>query len=443
MAKAAGFIKNLSPEVKLLLLLLVPVAVVILLHYLITGFIIYNDGMSYYIYGRSLVIDRDLNFTNEWNFYNTSYSKFSSVPRGINAPQAKTPKGYPESTYLIGNSVMWLPFFLTAHAAAMILSSLGLPVRADGYSWPYEIAIGLATLIYGFFAMLLIYKFCTKWFDKKTSLLATIAVWYGTAVFWYHAIEPSLSHINSMLAITAFTYFWHNTLGKRTKLQWLLLGLLLGLIYLVRQQDILLGILPMLELLKRSLRGVNLYMIRKTAAEGLTFATGAITAILPQMLAWKKLYGSYIVYSYANTAQYWHWTIPQLLPFFLSPQHGMWKVPVMLAALIGLAVFTFRRGGIAWYFLAVVVAEILVTSAWTGWMNGYGQRFLLGTSAFLTLGAAELIQKLKEKAGMKAVVAAMAALIAANAVNMTLVMLKEVTSKVPLSEFPNIIRSLF
>ena len=57
-------VKNMSFETKLLLLLTVPVALVMLIHYILTGFIIYSDGMSYYVYARSLVIDHDLNFSN-------------------------------------------------------------------------------------------------------------------------------------------------------------------------------------------------------------------------------------------------------------------------------------------------------------------------------------------------------------------------------------------
>ena len=64
-----------------------------------------------------------------------------------------------------------------------------------------------------------------KWFSKKTSLLATIGIWYVTVVLVFHAIEPSMAHINSLLLSALFVYFWYNTLGKRTEKQWFLLGL--------------------------------------------------------------------------------------------------------------------------------------------------------------------------------------------------------------------------
>jgi len=236
-------ISSTSSEFKLLLVFLVPVAALLVLHYFMTGFVVYNDGRDYYAYLRSAVIDHDINFTNEWAYYNSAHSRFSSQQRADNFPQT-TKTGYLENIHPIGSAIMWSPFFLTAHAASLLLNFAGLPVRTDGYGFLYEMSIGIASLIYGFLGTWLVYKFCRKWFERKTALLATIAVWYGTAVFWYHSVEPSMSEMNSIFLIALFANFWYNTMWKRTKVQWLLLGLLLGLIFLVRHQEILLGLLP-------------------------------------------------------------------------------------------------------------------------------------------------------------------------------------------------------
>ncbi len=430
--------KKVSVETKILFALLVPVVAVLILHLFATGFIIYNDGIGYYSYLRSAAIDKDLNFTNEWRFYNESYSKFSSVPRGANYLEEKTPKGYIENIYLIGSSMMWAPFFLTAHAATIALHALGANIEANGYTALYELSIGLASIIYGFLAILLIYRFCRKWFGKKTSLLAAAGIWYGTAFFWYHAVEPSMAHMNSALLGALFVYFWHSTLGKRTKLQWLALGTLLGLIYLVRQQDILFGLLPGLELLNKLLR-TGAGAVKKAAASAATMGTGLIAALIPQILLWKKMYGSYVVYSYGNTSQYWHWTFPQLIPVLFSANEGIWRIPILIASLAGLFLFAFRIRGVAWYFLAAAVADFLVTAAWTGWNAGYGLRFMIGMSIFFALGVAEVIERLRARIGMKWVYAIFALLIATNLVNMLLFLLGEVTSKVPLSEIPKAI----
>lgn len=419
-----------------MLVLLVPVAAILLVHYFMTGFVVYNDGRGYYTWLRSAVIDRDVNFTNEWTYYNTTHSKFASGQRAESVSSLKTPKGYMVNIYLIGNAIMWAPFYLTAHAASLLLNAAGFAVRTDGYGFLYEMSVGIASLIYGFLGAWMIYKFCKKWFESKTAVLATIAVWYGTAFFWYHAAEPSMSHMNSIFLTALFTHLWYNTLGKRTKVQWLALGLLLGLIYLVRQQEVLLGLLPAFELIKRLAKKVNFDTIRKTAIASALLGIGIFIITLPQMLIWKRMYGSYLVYSYGDpeTLKYWYWTMPQILPLFFSQAAGMWRVPIMLLSIIGLFLFAKRVKGVAWYFAAVVLAQVLIVSAWTGWPIGYGVRYLLGMSIFFALGAAQLIRMLRSRLSMKAICAIVFLLILANFINMLIVMLTEITSRIPLSE---------
>ncbi len=433
--------KKVSAETKILFALLVPVIAVLILHHLATGFTIYNDGTGYYVYARSAVIDKDLDFMNEREYYDSQHSKFSNVSRGIAIPKTRTPKGYIENVYLIGSSIMWAPFFLTAHAATIVLHALGANIEANGYTLPYEISIGLASIVYGFLGLLIMYKFCRKWFGKRTSLLAVLGVWYGTAFFWYHAVEPSMAHMNSVFLGALFTYFWYNTIGKRTKLQWLLLGALLGLIFLVRQQDALFAILPGFEILKNLL--ISRAKALKEIGRGIIFSAGAFAALLPQMLVWKIMYGNFLVYSYRNitwNGQPGGWQAPHLLELFFSAETGMWRVPLLLLSLIGLIIFAKRVRGVALHFALVAALGMMVISMWIGGLaGGYGLRPLLGMSVFFALGAAEVIERLKARIGMKWVYAILALLIAANFANMLLFLLREVTSKVPLSEIPKVI----
>ncbi len=423
--------KKVSVQTKILFALLAPVIAVLILHHLATGFTIYNDGIGYYSYLRSAAIDKDLNFSNELRFYNASYSKFSSAPRGANYQEEKTPKGYIHNAYLIGSSVMWSPFFLTAHAATAILHSLGADIEPNGYTILYEMSIGLASLIYGFLAILLMYKFCRKWFGRKTSFVAVAGIWYGTSFFWYQAVEPSMAHMNSVFLGALFVYFWHSTLGKRTKPQWLMLGALLGLIYLVRQQDALLALLPGFEILKSLLSKAE---AGKAIGRATILSAGAFAALLPQMLIWKRMYGSFLVYSYSNVTwqgQQGGWHAPRLLELLFSAEAGIWRVPLLLLSLVGLILFAKRVRGFTWHFLLVAALGLTVISMWTGGLaGGYGLRPILGMSVLFVLGTAEIIERMKTIIGLKWVYAIIAALIAANFINMALFLLGEVMSRI-------------
>lgn len=424
----------MDKKIIILALLLIPVAAVWLLHQQLTGFTIYNDGIGYYIYARSLVIDKDVNFTNEWQYYNTSYSRFSNVPRGINAPSTTTPKGYPENFYTIGNSLMWLPFFLIAHIPLLIFAKNA----ANGYSLPYELATGTATLLYGLLAIIISYKLCRKFYSGKTALVAAITIWYGTAAFWYHSIEPSMSHINSMLLNTAFIYLWITTLEKRKAWQWTALGAIAGLIMLVRQQEAIILILPAAEILTRILKE-GLKAAKQTIKAGILLAAGMTPLLIMQAVVWKMLHGSYLIYSYAGSHSQTEgggWAIPQLIPLIFSTE-GMIRTPALLIGLAGLLLFARKHGFKGWTLLALAAAQIIITSSWNGWNNGYGLRFLVGLMPVFALGIAEIMERLAEKS-RKIPYAIMAALIAANIAGMTLFLLKEVGAKIPITEIPKL-----
>ena len=74
----------------------------------IDGQLIGSDGVAYYVYVRSLVIDNDLDFTNEYTYFQLKPAAFT-----------RTSVGYIGNKYAIGPALLWMPFFLAAHAIAL------------------------------------------------------------------------------------------------------------------------------------------------------------------------------------------------------------------------------------------------------------------------------------------------------------------------------------
>src|SRR5438552_1720015 len=70
----------------------------------VDGQLLGSDGVYYYVYLRSLVIDHDLDFTNEYTYYHVS-----------TATAPKTPTNLAPNKYAIGPALLWMPFFLAAH----------------------------------------------------------------------------------------------------------------------------------------------------------------------------------------------------------------------------------------------------------------------------------------------------------------------------------------
>jgi len=436
--------KKKSREIKILFLMLLPVLAVLILHQIATGFTVYNDGIGYYSYVRSAVIDQDIDFENEWTYYNSSYSKFSSIPRGYSYPLTRTSTGAVRNIYLIGSAVLWVPFFLAAHVATIVLSLLGVGLVPDGFGVLYEFSVSAASIVFGFIGIVLTYKLCRKWYDKRVSFLATVGIWYGTGVFWYHAVEPSMPHINSFFLHAVFIYYWLTTLGKRSMKGWFFLGVIVSLIFLVRQQETIILLLPAAEIL-RSLFGAlknestRNAVVVQNVKKSLSFTAGIVPFFILQAIVFKKLYGQFIAYTYSSAEQSigW-WTYPHLLPFIFSTQ-GMVRIPVMVLAVIGLFYIARQRRFEGVLFLALVLIQIVVTSSWNAWNNGYGIRFLLGLSPIFALGFAYVLQQLIARFGIRKVYLFVGLLIVLNVISMVLFLLQEVIVKFPLAEVPGML----
>ena len=432
----------ISREMKILAILLLPVIFVLVLHHYITGFTVYNDGTGYYGYVRSAVIDKDLDFENELEYYTSSQSKFSSANK-LSAID-RSPSGDVRNIYLIGNSLLWLPLFLAAHVTTIFLGILGVNVVPNGYGILYEGSVGLSSIIFGFIGLLFTYKLCRKWFDKKISLFATIGVWYGTALFWYHAVEPSMSHINSFFLNSVFIYFWYVTLGKRSLKGWFFLGFLGIMIFLVRQQEAIILLLPAVEILKDTFGAIKNKVKRNkiivaNVKKGLALVAGMLPLLLLQSLVWKNLFGRFLVYSYSTTRQdIGRWTYPHILPFLFSLE-GMITKPAMLLGFLGLFLFAKKHNFVGVVFLAVILLQIIITSSWSGWNSGYGLRFLLGLSPLLVLGLAQILEVIKNKFRMRYVYSFVGLLIVINFINMFIFLLKEVSGRIPISEIPKLL----
>ena len=156
------------------------------------------DGRHYFVHVRSLVIDWDLEFANENQLFRT-----------------ETPGIFP-----FGSAVMWLPFYLAAHAWLNLLNLAGASYDVGGLGNPYQMAIGLGTLIYGFAGLLIVYRIGRDYFSAWTAATATIFVTIGSFLVWYLAIESSYSHGNSLFTATLFLLIWSRTRDDRTLSQW-------------------------------------------------------------------------------------------------------------------------------------------------------------------------------------------------------------------------------
>src|SRR3989344_8141745 len=112
-----------------------------------TGNVIGGDAVYYYATLRSIIIDNDLDFKNEYEYFHNITSNFTGnrkipiIPDKDEITQ-KFPAKYP-----IGSAIFLIPPFLLTHNLIIILHKLGVNITPDGYNIIYQTIAALSSLI--------------------------------------------------------------------------------------------------------------------------------------------------------------------------------------------------------------------------------------------------------------------------------------------------------
>jgi hypothetical protein len=357
----------------------------------VDGQLIGSDGIGYYVYVRSLVLDGDLDFANEYRHY------------GVSGPLAgPTVTGHMANKYAIGPSMLWLPFFLAAHLMALLAGALGLGGAADGYGYLYQAAISLGSIMYGTLGFWLAWRSARRFCSQAASLWAVALLWLGSNAFYYMVFEPSMSHMASLFSVALLLWTWlaYFYRADRPRLsQAALLGVAGGLVILVRLQDAPFLAIPYgyggLRLLGALRRGERAEARRWL---GLGLMAGALTLLVfsPQLLAWRSIYGAWVANPYlADHDPAFSWTSPQIGAVLFSTFHGLFSWhPIYLIALAGLLRLRRGDGGLLAGLLAVLACELYIVAAWWAWWQGdaFGGRMFLNGMWIWVLGLAGALE---------------------------------------------------
>ncbi len=352
-----------------------------LFHLHFVGRRITGDGLYYYVYTRSMMRDADVDFANEYEHYDLLKRGDLSVP---------TDTGHRRSIYSVGPGLLWTPFFAGADGLASLFAAAGLEVNTSGYGPLHINATALGSFTYGIVAIFLIHAFLRRDFGDRLAAGTVLLLWWASFLEWYLAEQPLTSHPASVFLVAAFFLLRQNQAPSSS---WgsLALGLTLGVAMSVRWQNGVYLLLPAVDLLGAFLRRESIIgLVRR----GLLMGGGVFAGILPQMLAWKAIYGEYLLPSPPHGADFLRLDRPFLLNTLFSSRHGLLSwTPVFWLCFLGLIPLTKRnprRFAILW---APVLIMTYVNACSGDWWSGgaYSNRrfdsllpvFALGLAAFL------------------------------------------------------------
>jgi len=275
--------------------------------------VVNGDGYGYYAWLRSLLLDRDWNFGNEFDEHN---------PRGEYVPDTTTAIGKRANHYPVGPALLWAPAAITTHLLRTNVPGPWSAWPANGYSLPYQIAVGLTSMIVSLATLILLFGICRFYADQESSALAVAFLVFGTTLLNYQAIEVAMSHSSATFATALLVWYWLKTYGSRSWLRWAGLGALVGLTALMRYQLALFAVLPAGEFLFATFRRGEPVSWRSIGGgSGKLALAGLCSTIvfIPQMIAWKVVYGHYLV---APLALAHCWLQPDLSRILLSTDRG-------------------------------------------------------------------------------------------------------------------------
>ncbi len=337
-----------------------------------------HDVDQYYSYLPATFIHHDLTFSYPHNRY-----WLIKAPNG-----ALVPKG------TCGMAIMYMPFFLLGHKVAFNSGD-----TLDGYSTGYGDCVHYGSIFYALLGLFFLRKSLALYFKDYIVAITLIAVFFGTNLLYFVLGFGELAH-NYLFCLSSifiwYTIKWH----EKPKIKFsIYLGLLLGLMTLIRPTEILIGLIFLLynvtsfAELKLKLR-MFLTRWKQLIIIGLCF----ILMLSPQLIYWKYMTGNFFYFSYGSDERFF-FNDPKIMNVLFSYRKGwLLYTPLMAFSIIGM--FCSKK-----YFpklfipfvLYFIINIYLIASWWCWWFGGgFGMRAIVQSYSILSFFLAGFVRYIAE-----------------------------------------------
>lgn len=380
-----------------------------------------SDGFGYYIYLPSVVIDRDLDLSNQVTRlpYEGEKRFFHVSPR----------TGRRTNQFPVGSAILWAPFFVLADWGVQLVSFVSDGFPRNGFGFAYELPVYIGAFIYGFAGACLTLRMLRTLFPSPIATTSLFAVVFATPLAYYCWVEPNMSHSVAMFCVSLWLWYLCRVYqrGDRSFFGWAVLGVLLGVVALIRPYNGVLGLVAIPVAFAVCRDDAKRAFERNTWAPAfarLAICCGlAILVMSPQFATWRWLYGEWFVVprgsGYENMAfrEASIWSYLSTV-FLFSPLIGLGIVGLLAGFSRnrrsddrnttifpkfdmpqGTAVDrSFAIATAPWMLLVLVVVSVIILTS-RDWNLGtaFGQRRLVDWSAFLAVGFGLLLSAAEHK----------------------------------------------
>lgn len=343
------------------------------------------DVSGYYMYLPAFMIYND---ARKCSFKDSVIKKYYPTPDFQQA--FKHASGNYVMKYSSGQAIMMLPFFLAGHLFAKISSH-----PADGFSYPYQLAIGLGMLIYAFIGLWYLRKILLTYFSDTVTAITIAAIVLASNYFNYAAIDGAMTHNTLFTIYTLLLYVTIRFTQHASFIKAIAIGGLCGLAALIRPTEVIAVLIPVLwgvqsfkELTGRIVATWWFYFF-------MAVAFSLIISI--QLLYWKWAAGEWIVYSYQD--QGFNFLRPYLWKGIFDFRSG-WLIysPILFLVFPGFYYLYRQQKKIFPAVFLFSVLFIYICFSWDQWWYGgsLGARAMVQCYPVLAFAVAAFVQRITE-----------------------------------------------
>ena len=289
-----------------------------------------------------------------------------------------------------GLSMMYAPSFFMAHLLAPVFGE-----ERDGFGSIYQFFLVFGALVYVAMGLVFLKKILLRYFTPMVTAITLLLLGLGTNLYYYSTHEAVMSHSYNFVLIVLFFFTVLKWYEEASWLRTFLLGILFGLIVLIRPTNILIIVLLVLW-------GVDSW---SAFTERISFFFRNVPKVLlmmfafslpwiPQILYWHMITGEFLYYSYGPHGDRFYFDNPHIIESLFSYRKGwLLYTPLMIFAIAG--IFPLRKmiKGSSLPITIYLFGMIYVMSCWWAWWfgGGFGGRIYIDMYGILALPLAAFI----------------------------------------------------
>ncbi len=341
-----------------------------------------SDKGGYYLYLPALFIYHDLQHLSFYPAVDSTYH----IQVGYSLHDIN---GNKLNKYHCGVAALSAPAFFVAHAFCLVTHAY----PADGFSMPYQLTGLLNSILFVIAGLVVLRMFLLRYFSDGIVAMTLLCIAFGTNLYAYTAFEGSMSHAYSFALFCGLMYLtdtWYASPPK--KLITVLLGLVMGLIFIVRPVNIIAFIIPLFWRVNSiSSFRERLSYWKKYAGHVLTICFCVFKVSMLQLSYWKLTTGHWLHYAYQGES--FDLLHPHIIDGLFSYKKGWFLyTPVALVAFTGFYFLWKKDRKTVPAMLFFFVPMIYVVFSWRTWWYGCGFscRPMVETLAFLAMPLAAL-----------------------------------------------------